>query len=366
MMRLQLLNSNANLWFGKREPRQPMTYQYVPILRWKKGEQTALLQLSSAGKTNVFPLIILTSEQYKPKKETKAKSSVPSADVFAEMVLNCWGKGAFYLDATALPDLPNAQHPLTDICASARLKGIELIPCTKLSASGPYNSAARAANNVDKAGIAIRLDLGDVANAPQWAGSWFIPIQETDLIIDIGGNTRMVQQMLPQAQATIHGLHLANQWRTVTFAGTTMPLDFSGMTQGVHLIPRIEKVIWQTIANGAPFRLDYGDYTTVPANAISRDIPWGYPINAKYTLNDDFLICKGISPTGLGGIDMDLQLIQHANTIVNYPSRNPLSHCWADTQIGAIAGKSLKPSNLATWVQYSVNRHIELVRHILP
>lgn len=343
-----------------------MVYQYVPILRWKKGEQAALRQLSAPGRGDVFPLIILQNEQYKVKKETKLKPAVPSAEVFTDLVLHCWGKGAFYLDATSLPDLPNGQHPLSDICASARTKGLELIPCTKITATGAYNAAARAANSIDQAGVAVRLDLGEVANAPQWAASWFVPLQETDLIIDIGGNTRLVQQILPQAQATVQGLYLANQWRTVTLAGSTMPLDFSGLTQGVHLIPRIEKVIWQIISSNVPFRLDYGDYTTVPANAVSKDIPWGYPINARYTLHDEFLICKGTSPTGFGGVDMDVQLIQHATTILNYSNRNPLSHCWADAQIDAIATGALKPSNLATWVQYSVNRHIEVVRHILP
>lgn len=343
-----------------------MVYQYVPILRWKKGEQAALRQLSFSGRTDVFPLIILQNEQYKTKKETKLKPSILPDDVFTDIVLQCWGKGAFYLDTTALPDLPNNQHSLNDICASARLKGLDLIPCTRISASGAYNSAAQAANTTDKAGIAIRVDLGDVANASQWTKHWFIPISETDLVIDIGGNTRIIHQILPQAQATIQNLHLANQWRAVTLAGSTMPLDFSGLTQGLHLIPRLEKIIWQTISSSVSFRLDYGDYTTVPANAISKDIPWGYPINARYTLHDEFLICKGTSPTGLGGIDMDVQLIQHANTILNYSNRNPLSYCWADAQIDAIATGALKPSNLATWVQYSVNRHIEVIRHILP
>ena len=94
-------------------------------------------------------------------------------------------------------------------------------------------------------------------------------------------------------------------------------------------------------------------------------IKWGFPINVRYTLPQDFLICRGVSTTGYGGVDMDKQLVGHAKDIVSYSGRHRIS-CWGDGEIDNIASGKTSQGNLETWVQISVNRHIELTRQQIP
>jgi hypothetical protein len=166
---------------------------------------------------------------------------------------------------------------------------------------------------------------------------------------------------------TFATLHAANQWRTVTVSGTSMPENFSGYVAGLHTIARAEWNLWQGLAAAAlPYRIDYGDYATVATVPAPAGIAWGYPINVKYTLNTDFLICRGVGTTGYGGVDMDRQLLGHAGRIVAYPTRGRIATCWADQKIEDIVSGRDSPGNLESWVQISVSRHIELVRSRLP
>lgn len=75
---------------------------------------------------------------------------------------------------------------------------------------------------------------------------------------------------------------------------------------------------------------------------------------------------QGVGTTGYYGVDMDQQLLGHAQNIVNFANRGPLAHCWGDAEVDAIAAGSKPPSNLERWVQIGVNRHIELIRANLP
>lgn len=70
--------------------------------------------------------------------------------------------------------------------------------------------------------------------------------------------------------------------------------------------------------------------------------------------------------TGAGGVDMHVQLLGHAQGITGWAGRGGLGHCWADAVIDAIAATAITPGGLPQWVGYSVNRHIENTRAVIP
>jgi hypothetical protein len=145
-----------------------------------------------------------------------------------------------------------------------------------------------------------------------------------------------------------------------------MPENFGGMKAGLHTIERAELALWhQLLQSSLPYRIDYGDYATVPIIPAPSAIAWGYPINVRYTLPTKFLICRGVQTTGEDGVDLDEQLIGHAKSIKKYRSRNRVD-CWSDKTNDKIAEEEEKPGNLETWVKIAVNRHIELVRSTIP
>src|SRR5580704_12314309 len=115
-----------------------MVHKYVPLLRWKQGEKQALLNLSAAARIDVVPLILLGSDNFKDKKQTKNVGSIPAAEHFAHELAEVWGTSPIYLDATAIGDTPGQSHRLKDIAAAARAMSSKLMPATTLGASLDY------------------------------------------------------------------------------------------------------------------------------------------------------------------------------------------------------------------------------------
>jgi Beta protein len=340
---------------------------YVPLLRWKRGERVGVSHVSALGRRDVRPLFILGTAQYVGKDATKKRAAIPAADIVCQDLLTTWGTAPFYLDAAALATPVGGHHPLIDIATVARGLGLSLIPATQLAAPAPYQAAVQALVAHDKRGVLLRVDLQEFTSAAAWAPGWYVPLSDTDLLVDFADNVGTVAALGAALHPAFTGLHGRGQWRTVAISGTSMPENFTGFAAGQYTIRREEFALWQRLAGlGLPYALEYGDYATVPTAPPPSGIKWGFPINVKYTLAADFLVCRGVNTTGPAAKDMDVQLIQHAQTIVAYGSRGGLAHCWADGIIDQIAAKVVDPQGLEHWVQLGVNRHIELTRTLLP
>jgi hypothetical protein len=313
----------------------------------------------------VVPLFVIEPAQYRARG---GSNPVSAAQLLVNEVVQCWGTAPFFLDASALPLAAGAaHHPLLDIAAAARVAGLHLIPATRPTVWIPYQNAVSAVVATDGRGVGLRVDLQQLSTAATWVPSAPLPVAHTDLIADFASDIGTVAGLGPALDHVFQSLHAGGVWRSVTVAGTSMPDNFTGVTAGTYVIPRREFTLWQhLVALGLPYRLDYGDYATIPVNAPPSGIRWGFPINVKYTRQVDFLICRGVGTTGFGAVDMDVQLLGHAQTIVADPHRATLAHCWADGQIDRIAAGVDGPGNLENWVRLSVNRHVERVRASLP
>jgi hypothetical protein len=343
-----------------------MPLPYVPTVRWKRGERVGLANLTPAGRTNVIPLVVVAADQFRAKPETASRAAVAAADNFVNELMTAWSGAPIYIDASAVPHAIG-NNPIADIAASARAKGAYIIPATRLEAPPAYQAAVQTVIQQDLHGVGLRVDLQQFANAAAWAANWPVALSATDLIVDFAENVGLVHGLGTVVDNAFMQLHQGPQWRSVTMSGSAMPGNFGGYPQGLYPLRRTELQLWQHLSGiGLPYTLQFGDYTSVSPNAPPQGIAWGFPINVRYSLSQDFLICRGVGTTGFGGVDMDQQLLGHARSIVAYPTRGALLHCWADTRIDNIAATTSGPGNLESWVQIGVNRHIELTRQTLP
>lgn len=343
-----------------------MPIRYVPIFRWKRGERVGLQHLQGAAKARCQPIFLLGTDQFKPKSATKTKAAIPAPAHFVQEVAKTWGASAFALDASTLP-VPGGNHPFVTVAGAARAAGLHLVPATNLGAQASYQAAVAAVAQMDNHGVCLRIDLQEAASATNWVPQWPHAPAQTDIVIDFGEGIAQAIHLGSALTAAVANLHLGPQWRSVTIAGTSMPPNFGGIAAGLHRIPRAEYALWQQLSGaGLPFQLDYGDFASVSPGVPPSNIAWGYPINVRYTLPNDFLICRGVRTDGPLGVDMDVQLVQHANSIVGYANRGPLGNCWADDTIDQIAAGAIGPQGLEHWVQLGVNRHVELMAAILP
>ncbi|MBN4098612.1 hypothetical protein [Methylobacterium sp. OT2] len=340
-------------------------FRYVPILRWKEGEKNGIRAVAAADRVDVMPIFVLESDQFKGSKATKKKVAVSSADHFVAQVGTVWGTAPFYLDASGVPAPAGTTHPIVAIAAAARTQGLHLIPATPLGAPAAYAAAVSAIAQQDARGVALRIDLQEFTSAASWAAAWPHALGDTDLVADFGDDIGSVTKLGNIVHTVFQQLHAGNQWRSVTIAGTSMPANFAGIKQGLYTINMETLDLWRKLHPIVPYRLDYGDYTTPPLGVIPPGIVWGYPINARYTVDGQYLICKGVKTTGAGAVDAGVQLTGHAKAIQGYAQRNRLAGCWADDEIDAIAGGAA-PQGLLHWVKIGVNRHLTLLRRSIP
>jgi hypothetical protein len=341
-----------------------VVYRYTPILRWKRGEKAALKSVAAPLAANISPLIIVTDETFKDQPEKIDQEAVPASFLFADEIHKNWGARAFYLDASGVK--PKGVHSLIKTAELCRDLGANLTPATSLGAPAPYEAAVMQVAQADKRGVALRVTLREFSSAENWVPSWPHSLKETDLIVDLGEKVTTIVDLGSTLDATFRALHKGKDWRSVTVAGTSMPENFGGMKPGLQTIERTELALWhQLLQSSLPYRIDYGDYATVPIIPAPSAIAWGYPINVRYTLPTKFLICRGVPPTGENGVDLDEQLVGHATSIKKYRQRDRID-CWSDKIIDKIADEEEPPGNLEKWVRIAVNRHLELVRSKMP
>lgn len=312
-------------------------------------------------------MFLLGSEQFKIKPATKTTAAVPPPAAFSQEVLQNWGTGIFFLDCSSLSALPNQPHPLVPISTSLRSSGLAMVPVANLDATPLYMAAVQAVDNLDNRGVCLRIDMQEAFSVSTWLHQWPFQTLRTDLVIDFGENVATAAAVGNLLDTMFQGINNQGAWRSVTLAGTSMPQNFTGFTAGQHLIPRIEAQLWNRLtALPLPYQLDFGDFTSITTGVTPSNIAWGYPINAKYTLPNHFLILRGVKTTGPSGVDMDIQLRSHAVTIGTYSPRHRIANAWGDDTIDQIAAGNAQPKGLEHWVQLGVNRHIELMNAILP
>lgn len=342
-----------------------MGYRYIPFLRWKRGEKVGTQNLSLQTKQGITPLFILDSNNYKGRKETKNNPVITPAAHIAKELFSIIGNISFYIDGSRLGH-SSGSLPLHNIANEARLQNLNLIPATRLTSDPVYQKIVQDVAAIDQRGVALIVDLGEFASVSDWISSWPFSLSATDLIIDFSNNIPTILGILAGIIPLFKSLHKGDQWRSVTIAGSSMPENFVGFPQGEHKIKRSEWELWKKMTKeDLSYRLDFGDYCTIPVIPPPTGIKWGFPINVRYTLEDEFLICRGVRTIGPTAVDMDIQLVDHAQKIVSCTERVRIK-CWGDDRVDNIAGGQEGPQNLEHWVKIGVNRHIELTRSNLP
>ncbi len=345
-----------------------MHYRYIPILKWKRGERRAIKAVTPEIATGVCPLITLTEETFKDQPETATSESIPASLLFADEIYKHWGSRPFFLNASMIQASAGGIHPLIDTAERCRRLGAKLTPATPLTPSAAYEAAVSNVTQTDNRGVALSVTLAEFTRAAQWLPSWPHALNQTDLILDLADKVAMIADLGSVLEMAFRSLPRGIEWRSVTVAGTSMPANFITFDKdAIHLIDRKEWTLWQhLISLSLPYRLDYGDYATTAAIMLPPpDLSWGFPINVRYTLPTEFLVCRGVRTRGEGARDLEKQLIAHATVIERYGRRSRLS-CWADETIDKIAAMEQKPEGLEHWVRIAVNRHITRVRTDMP
>jgi hypothetical protein len=276
--------------------------RYVPILLDRRGERRALGELAARAWDNLTPYVQITPPELRdgPEQGTSPLSWVAAlASVVGERVI--------YLDPVGLRRRSSATRPIGASTAGllfggARDAGIRYVPVYPIGMSAVAGQVARAAAD-QGLGLAIRYRIVDAAatggrsladvlrsEADMLGGS----AESMDLIIDLGYLHPDFSLDADQIVRVLHQLMAVATWRTVTFAGSSVPPSLSdevpdGQFKGIL---RREWALWRSLFRAYP-GLRYGDY------AIQNPIPPD-PVNTqfmrasiRYTSGDWMLAVRG-------------------------------------------------------------------------
>jgi hypothetical protein len=331
-------------------------FQYVPTLRTKAGEVTALRWVQQQAKSRVVPVL-----QVMP-----SVSATFVADLAA-----AWGGLPAILDGTAQTAASGSPAAFNAVFAGLGTAGIPVLPLVEFGGQPNYLAAASAVQNQFAPGLALRVSLVWLPNAPAWVAQQGFNSASVDLIIDCGHVAEIDPQLM--APVVTNALQAAavslGSWRSVTLSASSAPKDAGGLATGANIFPRRDWLVWSALAPTFP-GLHFGDY-----GISHRDLsePPGYAmanatVSPRYAVQDDWVLLKGVSTRGASGLPMRAQYHSHAQTLSAAANFGGVPGCWADGQIAQIAARAgVGPSgNRESWVGFGLNRHISLVCAQLP
>ncbi|ARF67016.1 hypothetical protein B7C51_03135 [Paenibacillus larvae subsp. pulvifaciens] len=346
---------------------------YVPILRWKQGEQKALEFLSDSIKERITPLIEIPAIEWDFENETRKKTIDAHLANFGETLAKSWkANQPVFLDMLLDPlERMSADHyPLEHILQQSRKHGKKIIPVTSSNQDDDYQEQVKLANQTDQLGACIRIQENDFEklhdNINSLLAKLKLPPEEIDLLVDYGYvNPKDRIRTSIFLVGLINSLPYISKWRNVILCGTSFPKDLSDVTaDSTGQFERTEWIIWKDITSKGSVNRNpnFGDY------AISNPAPFeGDPryinmsANIRYTASDKFLIFKGRVTRKFG----NKQYHQLAAKLIKHPEYCGKSFSDGDRYIHEVANNNDGPGNATIWRKTGTNHHLSFVANEL-
>jgi len=345
---------------------------YVPILRWKKAEQTALAQLYDHDSICITPLVELVPENF-IRKDVKGHSIKLSSNEVTNKVVGqlykYWGERPFFIDLWLLSQdilMQGPSHSLAMLGQYASILKLSLIPVTRLARDGPYQSAVRTVLNIHNQGACLRLSREDVkrptlAKDINTVLSFLeLPPELVDLIVDF--------QIIDRSAPTFHTLckliPSIDRWRNFIVASGAFPEDLSGLQKNdIHRIERTDWALWrdQTTATPSIPRIPiYSDYTIQHALYLKREGRARYSASIRYTAEDYWIIMRGEDVFRRDGPGFE-QWPAQAILLCDLPEYCEETFSEGDKYIREMSLQGKQTGNVVTWLRVGFNHHMTFV-----
>lgn len=281
---------------------------YIPILKWKRAEQSALEALSVEEKQVITPVIQLVM----PKLTAKESSGKNQDQLFKEVIskfqkktkeipeeiLKAWGTMPVFLDFSFLYTTELKVEALKTILPKGEALGIFLIPVLHLSDDQKIVESVKNYKN----GLCLRLVCPDLdafskldEKIKRILAATDLNGKDIDLLIDIKEIGEDTEKFSKYINLSKNIPNLA-KWRTFTFASGAFHKDMSKCKIDEDtLIPRTDWTSWiaQTKTGNLPRIPSFADYTI--QYPIYEEATQFFPptTTIKYALDEHWLILKG-------------------------------------------------------------------------
>ncbi|WP_040207194.1 beta family protein [Neobacillus jeddahensis] len=346
---------------------------YIPIVRWRRGEQKALEFLDSQLKSNMTPLIEIPPipwdfENGIPKKTIDEHLSNIGAQVKVSWNYN----GPVFIDAYQVCNeddeiMSNGQHPLSFIINEMHAQNIVAIPVTGSNRGPNYQNAIKSIIQEYNNGYCLRLEEVDFDDIEQIVNStklfFNVKLENVDIILDYKYiNPNHTSRMTRLVSGSISAIPELKKWRTLTFCATAFPENLGEIQTGTDgSIPRAEWIIYKKLLKSSLERYpSFGDY--IISNPEYSEIDPRFmqmAASIRYTADDEFLIFRGYSIkskkyNGWG------QALDITKRIVSHQKYSGNQYSYGDEYIYNCSIGKESTGNPETWRRVGTNHHLTL------
>jgi hypothetical protein len=344
---------------------------YVPILKWKQGEQWACRGLAAAVAHNTYPVFEIPPRPVDAKTKAPTKSVEDYLDTVAKTIGASWKTGSpFAVDVTLLEesiDHLSAGRAMERLFKQLRQDGLRPVPVARSDHKPSRLQLAKKVAAAGGDGVMIRCLWDDVGHGTMnemlayLVGELDIPADRIDLLVDLrtvsADNFAGLEANVTHALGSILN---PGSWRSLVVASSAFPRNLTGMKPGRRPIPRLDWKLYHALRpmeNNLGRQMFYGDYGIAHWEMADIDVvQMQMSANLRYTSDDDWVVFRGRSVNLEGyGQYIDLCALLVADGI----------YCGPDYSMGdqnySLTTNPAKPGNASSWRRDGTNHHVTFV-----
>lgn len=346
-----------------------MTYR--PILRFKRGEQTALTNLASAHKAATKPLLNIASHGFNPPSGGDTDSAFDQRiEQDADRLNTAW---AGYFAAADLGDIaPEARcaggvHPVRHFFdrIAASDERARVSPVLRLESDDDYVAAVASVCADFGVSPVFRMTPDDLAEADigdviaDMLADCGKEATDADFVVDMGYIMTTGRSIIT-ARGALAAVPFAADWAALSLVAGSFPENLSGFAVGTHIVDRHEWSVWLANRTTMGREVSYGDYATIHPVPVEEGLDprtMNPTASVRYTFENTWILLRGQGTRTRGGPGFT-QFLGHADTIVAMPQYRGAAFSFGDDKVMRIHSRSDGQGNLETWVTIGVNHHI--------
>jgi hypothetical protein len=354
---------------------------YVPILKWKRGEFNALQDTNDIHKQIMAPILEIMPPDYNFRENIFKNNFKYKMDEASDRIVKSWRKDLpFFIDLKFIdnpPKLPGGRkwikyksNPLGRLYNQLSSKGFFPVPTVSFHSSPPFYKTASRINQSYNCGICLRIDMNILSkkNAKEkiktFVDTLVVSQKHVDLVIDLGDFQGIQPEFISQVVAiAIKNIPSPANWRKLILAGSSVPVDLSGVDIGEQFLPRTEWTVWSDLVRNKrfsriPIFSDYGISHPELKILDARNI--NISASIRYTIDDQYVIFRGrgVRSRGSGG---NGQYRSHCKELVKRRYYSGKNFSEGDLFIYQTARGEKGPGNAETWRRQGTNHHINFV-----
>lgn len=344
---------------------------YMPTLKNKLGEFTAIKEISTKSKKSTRPMFEIIG--FVENKDLKKPKTIDDYyDDVASKIFKNWGNELFYLDSLSNTDVlisDGKTHHLSYLHKELINKGCSPIFSTNFNKCNLFNKSLSDIIKKDGNGCCIRVTTSDIEyidfhkTLASLIDNLNISTLEVDLVIDLKSiyNSNI---NINWVEGLINKIPNIHSWRSITLLSGAFPIDVSTLKRNaVSIIPRADWNLWSTLTNKSGFDiLNFGDYSISNPALIPVKIGNIFltpSANIRYTAVDNWIVLKGQSTKpNFGGFEQYFDL---SKDLIKRKEFCSSSFSYGDSYIDKCAKKLVSKGSSTTWKGVVTNHHIEFV-----